>query len=126
MRELRLARLPMHAMFCAACILQFASEARAQCAARDVLQNQLKLKKAPSASAPPVLVRSVTDVLVWKTITLGTFADSFTLRNALDTKGCNIGFRIPSPRNVFVLSVLRNRLRPQPAAQCWGRSCEVS
>ena len=91
MRELRLARLPMHAMFCAACILQFASEARAQCAARDVLQNQLKLKKAPSASAPPVLVRSVTDVLVWKTITLGTFVDLFALRNALDAKGCNIG-----------------------------------
>jgi hypothetical protein len=79
----------MHAMFCAACILQFASEARAQCAARDVLQNPLKLKKAPSASAPPV--RSATDVLVWKTITLGTFVDSFALRNALDAKGCNIG-----------------------------------
>jgi len=70
-------------MFCAACILQFASEARAQCAARDVLQNQLKLKKAPSASAPPVLVRSATDVLV--------FVDSFALRNALDAKWCNIG-----------------------------------
>ena len=79
------------AMLCVACIFQFASEARAQCTARDVLQNQLKLKKAPSASVPPVLVRSAADVRVWKTITLGTFADSFTLRNALDTKGCNIG-----------------------------------
>ena len=79
------------AMLYAACLFQAASEARAQCTARDVLQNQLKLKKAPSASVPPVLVRSAADVRVWKTITLGTFADSFTLRNALDTKGCNIG-----------------------------------
>jgi hypothetical protein len=79
------------AMLCAACIFQFASEARAQCTAQDVLQAQLKLKKAPSASVPPVLVRSAADVPVWKTITLGTFADSFALRNALDTKGCNIG-----------------------------------
>jgi hypothetical protein len=79
------------AMLCAACIFQLASEAWAQCTAQDVLQNQLKLKKAPSAGVPQVLVRSANDVPTWKTITLGTFADSFALRNALDKKGCSIG-----------------------------------
>lgn len=78
-------------MLCAACIFQLASEARAQCIAQDVLQKQLTLKKAPSAGVPQVLVKSAADVPTWKTITLGTFADSFTLRNALDKKGCSIG-----------------------------------
>ena len=36
------------AMLCATCILQFAGEARVHCSARDVLQNQLKLKKTHS------------------------------------------------------------------------------
>jgi hypothetical protein len=78
-------------MLCAACIFQLASEARAQCTAQDVLQKQLTLKKAPSAGVPQVLVKSAADVPTWKTITLGTFADSFALRNALDKKGCSIG-----------------------------------
>jgi hypothetical protein len=70
-------------MLCAACLLQFASEARAQCAARDVLRDKL-LKGS---------IKSIADVPVWKTITLGTFTDSLALRNALDTAGCNIGGR---------------------------------
>ncbi|MDE5454126.1 DUF1127 domain-containing protein [Bradyrhizobium sp. CSA112] len=74
-----------------ACVLLFASEARAQCTARDVLQNQLRLKKAPSASMPQILVRSAVDVPVWKTITVGMFADSFALSNALGAVGCGIG-----------------------------------
>jgi hypothetical protein len=65
-------------MLCTACIFLSASEARAQCTARDVLQNQLKLKKTPSASMPQTPVRSAVDVPVWKTITVGTFADSFS------------------------------------------------
>jgi len=79
------------AMLYAVCIFQLASEARAQCTAQDVLQSQLKLKKAPSTSVPQVLVRSSADVPTWKTITLGTFADSLALRNALDKKGCGVG-----------------------------------
>jgi len=79
------------AMLCVACIFQLASEARAQCTARDVLQNHLTLKKAPSAGGPQVPVRSATDVPTWKTIALGTFVDSFALRNALDKKGCGVG-----------------------------------
>jgi uncharacterized protein YjiS (DUF1127 family) len=79
------------AMVCTACAVLFASEARAQCTARDVLQNQLRLKKSPSVSKPQILVRSAVDVPVWKTIRVGTFADSFSLINALDAVGCGIG-----------------------------------
>lgn len=79
------------AMLGATCILQFASEVAAQCTARDVLQNQLKLRKAPSASAPRVLLRSAADVPVWKTITLGSFANAFALHSALAATGCGIG-----------------------------------
>ena len=79
------------AMLCTACIVLFASEASAQCTARDVLQNHLTLKKTPSANTPPIPVRSAVAVPVWKTITVGTFANSFALRNALDAAGCGIG-----------------------------------
>jgi hypothetical protein len=78
-------------MLCTACIGLFANEASAQCTARDVLQNHLPLKKTPSANTPPMLVRSAVAVPVWKTITVGTFANSFALRNALDAAGCGNG-----------------------------------
>lgn len=74
-----------------ACILLFASEAKSQCAARDVLQNQLRLKNTPSASGPQTLVRSAADVPLWKTVTVGTFAGTFALLDALDAAGCSIG-----------------------------------
>ena len=80
------------ATVCTLCILLFASEARAQCTAQNVLQNQLRrLKKIPSASIPQILVKSAADVPVWKTITVGTFTDTFALRNALDSAGCSFG-----------------------------------
>jgi uncharacterized protein YjiS (DUF1127 family) len=77
-------------MLCAACLL-CVSEARAQCTARDVLQNQLSLKKTPSTSMPKSLVRPAVDVPVWKTITVGTFVDSFALGEALNAVGCGVG-----------------------------------
>ena len=77
-------------MLCGACLL-CVSEARSQCTARDVLQNQLSLKKTPSVSMPKSLVRSAVDVPVWKTITVGTFVDSFALSKALDAVGCGVG-----------------------------------
>jgi hypothetical protein len=79
------------AMLCTACIAVFASEASAQCAARDVLRNHSTLKKASSANLPPSLVRYAVAVPVWKTITVGTFANSFALSNALDAAGCSVG-----------------------------------
>ncbi|OAF20005.1 hypothetical protein AXW67_34260 [Bradyrhizobium neotropicale] len=79
------------AMFCAVCIFQFATESRAQCSARDVLQKQLKLKPASSAHAPVTPIRSVVDPPAWKKITLGNFSNSLTLRNALDANGCHVG-----------------------------------
>jgi len=97
------------AMLCTACIVLFASEASAQCTARDVLQNRLTLKKTPSADVPPILVRSAGAVAVWKTITAGTFANSFALRNALDAAGCGIGNSAGEilVRPAFTLSVTK-------------------
>jgi hypothetical protein len=73
-----------------ACSLLFASEAVAQCSARDVLRNQLKLKQAPS-DRPQVPIKSAADHPAWKTIRIGTFANFFALSNALDAAGCGIG-----------------------------------
>lgn len=78
-------------ILCAACIVQFETNpARAQCTARDVLQNQLKLKTRP-AEVSQQLIQSGRDVATWKTITIGTFADPLGLRNKLDGMGCGIG-----------------------------------
>jgi hypothetical protein len=79
------------ALLSTACIVLFASEAGAQCSARDALQNHLTLKKNPPADMPPIPVRSAGAVAAWKTITVGSFANSFALRNALDAASCGIG-----------------------------------
>ncbi len=79
------------AMLCTACIVLFASEASAQCSARAILRNHLTLKTTPSVITPPVPVKSAFAVQVWRTITVGTFANSFALHNALDAAGCGIG-----------------------------------
>lgn len=78
-------------LLCTACIVQFAcTAARAQCTARDVLQNQMKFK--PHATkVPSPLIRFDRDVATWKTITIGTFADSLGLRDKLDGMGCGVG-----------------------------------
>ncbi|MCG2672794.1 hypothetical protein L6637_38300 [Bradyrhizobium sp. WYCCWR 12774] len=80
----------MASMVGAACAVQFAASASAQCAARYVLQNQLELKthSAPASQEP---ITSARDVVTWKTITIGNFADSLTLRDELDSKGCSVG-----------------------------------
>ncbi|WP_349643300.1 hypothetical protein [Bradyrhizobium japonicum] len=55
-----------------------------------MLQNHLKLKpRSDPASQQPI--KSGRDVATWKTITIGTFADSLALRNELVSKGCNVG-----------------------------------
>ena len=78
-------------MFCAVCVFQSATEAGAQCSARDALRNQLNLKTASSRHAPITPVRSIADLPVWKRITLGNYSDSLTLRNAMDAIGCHVG-----------------------------------
>ncbi|MEH2500419.1 uncharacterized protein YjiS (DUF1127 family) [Bradyrhizobium sp. AZCC 1678] len=87
----RMSNAPIILMLCSACVLVFASEAGAQCAARDVLNNRLGLKEAPSIRVPQTLVRSAVDVPTWKKITVGTFSDSFALRDALNAAGCGVG-----------------------------------
>ncbi|RTE88414.1 MULTISPECIES: hypothetical protein [Bradyrhizobium] len=64
--------------------------AQAQCAARDVLERQLKLKMRP-AEASQQLIKSERDVVTWRRVAIGTFADSLKLRNELDRIGCSVG-----------------------------------
>src|SRR3954451_14692970 len=78
-------------MLCTACIIFCASEASAQCTARDALKNHLTLRMASLANAPPIPVQSAFSVPVWRTITVGTFKTSFALIGALDAAGCGIG-----------------------------------
>jgi hypothetical protein len=70
--------------------MALASEAGAQCSAQSNLQKQLALKKEPSVNMPPIPIKSAVDVPVWKTITVGTFANSLALRGALDAASCGI------------------------------------
>jgi hypothetical protein len=79
------------AMVCIASAVVFASEAGAQCSARDVLRNRLTFKATPAISTPAIPVTTAFAVPVWRTITTGTFANSFALLTALDTAGCSIG-----------------------------------
>jgi hypothetical protein len=79
-------------MLCTACIVLLAGEAGAQCMAPAVLHHRLTLKQTPSAQMPPVRVGSADAVPVWKTIAVGTFANSLALRNALDAARCAIGY----------------------------------
>ncbi len=79
------------AVLCIACMVLFASEAGAQCSARDVLKNRLTLKTTASAHTRPTVIKSAFAVPVWRRITTGTFANSFALLSALDAAGCVIG-----------------------------------
>jgi hypothetical protein len=97
------------AMLCTACIVLSASEASAQCTARDALRNYLTLNKSPSANLPPIPIRSAAAVPVWKTITVGDFANSFALIDALDAAGCSIGGSAGEilARSAFTLSATK-------------------
>ena len=97
------------ALLCSACMVLFARDASAQCTARDVLRNHLTLKQISSGNRPPIPARSAVAAPVWKTITVGTFANSFALRNALDAAGCGIGDLAKEilARPAFTLSTTR-------------------
>jgi len=79
------------AMLCTTFIVLSASEASAQCTARDALRNHLTINKTSAANIQPIPIRSAAAVPVWKTITVGKFANSFALIDALDAAGCSIG-----------------------------------
>src|SRR3954451_7557623 len=76
---------------CAACLISLADDAWAQCAARDVLQKEMKAHSRRPSDVPQQLIKSARDVPTWRTIRLGTFRNSIALRNALDSRGCGIG-----------------------------------
>jgi hypothetical protein len=79
------------AMFCAVCIVLFATDADAQCRTRDILRNQPAPRETFSATELPSPLRSAADAPAWKTIAIGTFANTFALINALDAAGCAVG-----------------------------------
>jgi hypothetical protein len=78
-------------LLCTACILASTNDANAQCSARDVLQRQLMVKTTSVIPRPLGPVTSVSDVAGWKTITIGTFPDTFALLTALSAIGCGVG-----------------------------------
>jgi hypothetical protein len=75
---------------CAAGLVLWSSGGRAQCSARHVLQNATIPKTDPIIPTSAGL-RGSAALRAWKTITLGEFANSFALRNALDAADCGIG-----------------------------------
>jgi hypothetical protein len=79
------------ATLCAAGLVLCASGANAQCSARHVQQNAVALNSALVPANSAGVREGGAALRVWKTITLGEFANSFTLRNALDAAGCGIG-----------------------------------
>ena len=76
---------------CTAFILGSAHDARAQCTPRDALRGRLISTTVPVVQKQQSGVRSGSDVAVWRTITIGTFADSSALLSALRAIGCDIG-----------------------------------
>ena len=78
------------AKLCAAGLVLWPSGGSAQCSARHVLQNATIPKTDPIIQTSAGLTGSAAG-RAWKTITLGEFANSFALRNALDAADCGIG-----------------------------------
>jgi len=75
---------------CAATLVLSNGEVRAQCAAKDVVKSS-PTKETPSRREPSNEQDRDGTPKVWKTITLGEFANSFALRNALNAADCGIG-----------------------------------
>jgi hypothetical protein len=99
-------------LIAAAGIIHLAScAAQAQCAARDVLERQLKLKTRP-AEVSQQLIKSERDVVTWRRIVVGTFADSLKLRNELDRLGCSVGGRAAEifARPAFLIATRRTNI----------------
>jgi hypothetical protein len=96
-------------MFCSTCLLVFTREAVAQCTARDVLQNQLRLNKIRSPTMPQLLIRSALDVPVWKKVIVGNISNVFALHKALKAVGCGVGGSAEEilARPTFILSTTK-------------------
>ena len=88
-----------------ACIVVFATDANAQCSAHG---NHPTLKTLSPATSPAP-VRSADAVAAWKAIKVGTFANTFALRNALDAAGCTVGDYAAQllARPAFILSATK-------------------
>jgi hypothetical protein len=91
-------------------MLVLAGEARAQCSAREVLQN--RLDKAYSTTKPKLPITAAADVSAWKTIAIGTFGNALALMNALDAAHCGVGASAAEvlARPAFTVSATRTSL----------------
>jgi hypothetical protein len=78
------------ATLCAAALVLLPSGGSAQCSVRHGLQNATIPKTDPIILTSAGL-RGSAALRARKTITLGEFANSFALRNALDAADCGIG-----------------------------------
>ena len=96
------------AMFCTLGAVLFVDEARAKCSVQDLLRNTLPLNKTPSAVTSPAVITSAA-VPVWRTITVGTIADTHALRRALDAADCGVGDLVQQllSRSSFPLSATK-------------------
>ncbi|MDF0521273.1 hypothetical protein P0R31_28925 [Bradyrhizobium yuanmingense] len=71
--------------------LIYVDRTEAQCSAQDVLRRQLVVKVDPPAPRSEIPISSAADVSVWKTIRIGTFTDTSSLRRAMSAIGCGVG-----------------------------------
>lgn len=78
-------------LLCTACVLESTHDANAQCTASDVLRGRLTFSTAPVVEKSQNPVTSASKTAVWKTITVGTFADPSALVDALNAIGCGGG-----------------------------------
>lgn len=86
------------------------TSAMAQCSPQRLMKPPIAGDKATSGEHVSAPVQS--DLPVWKTIMVGTFANSFALRNELDAESCGVGNGAAEilARPAFVLQPIAQRL----------------
>jgi len=101
-------------MLAAACGVALLSPAgaAAHCSAKDVPDRLVAGKHRSTPTVVLAPIGSAAQAPVWKTITLGTFRDSFALRNALDALDCGVGDGAAQilARPSFVLAARREEI----------------
>lgn len=95
------------AFACAVYLGPFVADAMAQCAASGVAYRP-PARDTTAPHVPPAII-GAWDAPIWKRISVGTFPNSLTLRNALDSAGCSQGDLAEEAlaRPSFQLSVAR-------------------
>ncbi len=79
------------AILCASILAVSATRAGAQCSARDVMRSHPNFAPALSAADPPIMIGSVADIPIWRTIKIGTSVNKYDLLRRLDAADCSVG-----------------------------------